>query len=84
MSTVDVKVRLDSGVRDEMGRIANSLGMSVNTAFSVFANQFVSHRGFPFAVVEHVPTRAEFTDEMERRYFEMQAGAAVEHDLIEV
>lgn len=85
MEAVDVKVRLDRETRDEMGRIAGSLGMTANTAFAVFARQFVAHRGFPFPVVEfeRTPTKEEFTDEMERRLDEVRAGLCTVHDLVD-
>ncbi len=83
MDTVEVKVRLDRKTRDEMGAVADSLGMTANTAFSVFAKQFVAHRGFPFPVVERVPTKVEFTDEMERRLEEVHAGLGTMHDLLD-
>lgn len=85
MEAVEMKVRVDKETRDQVNSIAQSLGMSVNTAITVFLKQFISHRGFPFEVVQAEPvmTRDEFTDEMERRYQRMKAGQFVEHDLIE-
>lgn len=83
MEAVDVKVRIDRETRDEMGRIAGSLGMTANTAFAVFAHQFVAHRGFPFPVVERIPTKEEFTDEMERRLDEVRAGLCTVRDLLD-
>lgn len=83
MEAVEVKVRLDRETRDEMGRIAGNLGMTANAAFSVFAHQFVAHRGFPFPVVERIPTKEEFTDEMEARLDEVRAGMCSIHELVD-
>ncbi len=89
MATVEMKVRIDKGTRDEMQRIASNLGMSVNSAFSMFARQFVMHRGLPFDVTEYEPapevvmSKDDFIDEMERRYFEMVDGKRFQRDLVE-
>ncbi|MGN0076068.1 MAG: type II toxin-antitoxin system RelB/DinJ family antitoxin [Parafannyhessea sp.] len=89
MATVELKVRIDKDTRDEMQRIASNLGMSVNTAFSMFAKQFVMHRGLPFDAVERVQApevvmdKADFIDEMERRYFAMKDGNRFQHELVE-
>lgn len=86
MSTVEMKIRLDSTTRDKVNEVASKLGMTANTAFAVFAKQFAARGGFPFDVVvpeERVPTREAFIDEMERRYAEMKQGRCVVHDLLE-
>lgn len=42
--------RIDSGVKNQMNEICSSLGMSVSTAFNIFANAFVREGGMPFEV----------------------------------
>lgn len=84
--TVDMKVRTDRETRDRFSEIAKGLGMNASTAMNVFMRQFVSYGGFPFEVArreDYVPTRKEFTDEMERRWKRMQAGNCTPHGLIE-
>lgn len=46
--------------------------------------RFVNDGGFPFDVGKPVPSKSEFSAEMEARYRKMLAGAESEHDLIEV
>ena len=41
-------IGLDEDIKTEMNGICNSLGMSMSTAFNVFARAFVRNRGFPF------------------------------------
>lgn len=83
MATASYNIRLDVGLKQEMDEITNSIGMTTAAAFNVFARQFVAHRGFPFEVVEPVPTERQFSQEMDRIYESMKAGAATEHELIE-
>lgn len=43
-------IRLDEDTKADMDSICDSLGMSMSSAFSVFAKAFVRARGFPFDV----------------------------------
>lgn len=83
MTTASYNIRLDVDLKQEMDEITNSIGMTTAAAFNVFARQFVAHRGFPFEVVEPVPTERQFSQEMDRIYESMKAGAATEHELVE-
>lgn len=42
--------RIDSDIKKQMAAICDSLGMTVSTAFNIFANAFVRANGMPFAV----------------------------------
>lgn len=85
--SVDMKIRTDKDTRERFTRLARDLGMNASTAMNVFMRQFVSYGGFPFEVAKqegYVPTKEEFTDEMERRLERMMAGRRQQHDLAEV
>lgn len=45
-----VNFRLDSETKKEMREICEQLGMSMSTAFSIFAKAVVAERGIPFKV----------------------------------
>lgn len=42
--------RIDSDIKKQMAAICDSLGMTVSTAFNIFANAFVRAKGIPFPV----------------------------------
>ena len=56
MNTNDIMVqstfsiRLDEDIKMEMNEVCDSIGMSMSTAFNVFARAFVRNGGFPFEV----------------------------------
>ena len=43
-------IRLDEEVKNDMNSMCESIGMSMSTAFNIFARAFVRNRGFPFEV----------------------------------
>lgn len=84
MPTATFNIRMDEQLKREVDEVAKSIGLTPAAAFNVFARQFVSHRGFPFAVVAPVPTEREFSEEMDRIYASMKAGQSSEHDLMDL
>lgn len=84
MATASYNIRMDANLKREMDEISSSIGMTTAAAFNVFARQFVAHRGFPFDVVEPVPSERQFSAEMDRIYASMKEGNASEHDLVEI
>lgn len=62
MSNVNLNIRLDENLKNEFGRICESMGMSMSTAFNIFAKAVVSERAIPFEVKETNPIVAEFDD----------------------
>lgn len=51
----NVNFRMDSDVKSQMTSICNQLGMSLSTAFNIFANAFVRNGGIPFDVTVEIP-----------------------------
>ena len=49
--------RMDSEVKTQMAAICAQLGMTISTAFNLFANAFVRAKGMPFAVTIQEPTQ---------------------------
>lgn len=83
MPTATFNIRMDEGLKKEVDEVSKSIGLTSAAAFNVFARQFVSHRGFPFAVVAPVPSEQEFSEEMDRIYLSMKNGNLSEHELLE-
>lgn len=74
---------MDSELKSAFDDTARNIGLSSAAAFNVFARQFVAHHGFPFAVVEPIPTEVDFAKEMDHIYLSMKHGNSTVHDLIE-
>ncbi len=51
-------IRLDEGTKESMEEICRSLGISMSSAFAVFAKAFVRCGGFPFDVRVRDPMEA--------------------------
>ena len=43
-------IRLEDDVKNDMNSMCESIGMSMSTAFNIFARAFVRNGGFPFEV----------------------------------
>lgn len=83
-ATTPLGNRVDIQLKREFDRTAEDIGLSPTAALTVFMKRFVNDGGFPFDVRKPVPSKSEFSAEMEARYRKMLAGAESEHDLIEV
>ncbi len=84
MATTTLSNRVDPILKKEFELTAESIGISTTSAITVFMKRFVADGGFPFDVVSHVPSEAEYAAEMDARLGRMLAGDEVEHDLMEV
>ncbi len=84
--TVNVNFRLDMDVKKKMEEVCTELGLSMSTAFTIFAKKVGRERRIPFEV-----SVDPFYSENNIRYLEkivkdIKEGRAhfAEHDLIEV
>ena len=50
MSQMSFSIRMDEDTKNMMNEICDSLGISMSSAFNVFAKAFVREGGFPFDV----------------------------------
>lgn len=50
MAQTNINIRIDEDVKKQFDEICSELGMSMTTAFNVFAKAFIRYDGFPFDV----------------------------------
>lgn len=50
MANVNVNIRLDEDVKNDFSHVCEAMGMSMSTAFTVFAKAVVDEGGIPFEV----------------------------------
>lgn len=85
MAQVMINFRIDEKIKKEMEKICREMGMSMTTAFTIFATKVTKEKRIPFEI-----TADPFYSESNMRYLEkviadIESGKAklVEHDLIE-
>ena len=85
MAQAMINFRIDEKIKKEMEKICREMGMSMTTAFTIFATKVTKERRIPFEI-----TADPFYSERNIKYLEkviadIESGKAklVEHDLIE-
>ena len=85
MAQAMINFRIDEKIKKEMEKICREMGMSMTTAFTIFATKVTKERRIPFEI-----TADPFYSESNMKYLEkvitdIESGKAklVEHDLIE-
>ena len=85
MAQAIINFRIDEKIKKEMEKICREMGMSLTTAFTIFATKVTKERRIPFEI-----TADPFYSESNIKYLEkviadIESGKAklVEHDLIE-
>ena len=88
MAQTTFTVRMDADTKREFNELCANIGMSMSTAFSIFAKKAVSEQRIPFDLTANADPfySAENIAEIKRRIADVQSGASTlkEHDLIEV
>lgn len=57
MPNVNVTIRMDSDLKQQADTLFNELGMSMTTAFTLFAKQAVREQKIPFPISLNVPNK---------------------------
>ena len=85
MAQAMINFRIDEKIKKEMEKICREMGMSMTTAFTIFATKVTKEKRIPFEI-----TADPFYSEINMRYLEkviadIESGKVklVEHDLIE-
>ena len=85
MAQAMINFRIDEKIKKEMEKICREMGMSMTTAFTIFATKVTKEKRIPFEI-----TADPFYSESNMKYLEkviadIESGKVklVEHDLIE-
>lgn len=82
MATATVSIRLDEATKKDMESVCKDLGMSMTTAFTIFAKKMSRERRIPFEVsVDPFYSNANLAH-LRRSVNALDAGYGVEHGLI--
>jgi DNA-damage-inducible protein J len=82
--TINVTIRLDREVKEQAERMFSDFGMSLSTAFNIFARQALRQGKIPFEIYD--PFYSDKNQgELSRRISDIEAGRNLTaHDLIEI
>ena len=86
-STSTVQVRMDTSLKEETEQILERMGLTMTSAFTVFARAIVNYGKIPFEITD--PRHGDpFWSEANQRHLrasirELEKGRGEEHELIE-
>ena len=55
MAQTNINIRMDENLKKQFDYLCNELGMSMTTAFNIFAKTMVSQQGMPFEITLKSP-----------------------------
>ena len=84
MATIPVNFRLDQDVKLAMEETCKELGMTMTTAFTIFARKVARERRIPFDVAIDPFVNEEYLAHLRRGIAQLDAGRGVEHGLLPV
>ena len=83
MATATVSFRMDEDTKRSMDEICKELGMTMTTAFTLFANKVVRERRIPFEVALDPFYGEENVAHLRRSIAQLDADLGTPHELIE-
>lgn len=55
MAQTNVNIRMEENLKKQFDNLCNELGLTMTTAFNIFAKTMVRQKGIPFEVSLHIP-----------------------------
>ena len=82
--TVNVNFRMDENLKKNMEMICNEMGLSMSTAFTIFAKKVLKERRIPFEISADRFYSESNIAHLKRGIKALNEGKGIEHDIIEV
>jgi len=79
-----VNFRMDEELKSNMEKVCKDMGMSMTTAFTIFATKVSREKRIPFEISADPFYSEENIRRIQTAVSNLNAGKGVEHDLIEV
>jgi len=94
MAQTNVNIRMDKQLKDQFETFCNNVGLTMSTAFNVFARTSVKLKKIPFEIAaEPQPSSSKMSDDkfysksnmnvLKKSIKQLKEGKGVEHELIE-
>lgn len=83
MSTSNINIRIEESTKRDLESVCKELGLSVTTAFTIFAKKMCRERRIPFDVAIDPFYSTENLDHLRRSVSELDSGRGLERGLID-
>lgn len=83
MSTSNINIRIEESTKRDLESVCKELGLSVTTAFTIFAKKMCRERRIPFDVAIDPFYSTENLDHLRRSVSELDSGRGLERGLLE-
>ena len=84
MAQTVIYIRMDEDIKASMENVCKAMGMSVSSAFTLFAQKVASEKRIPFDISTDPFYSEENMAHLRRGIAALDAGKGVEHDLLDV
>ena len=85
MSQTNINIRIDKKLKDEFDKFCSDIGMSMTTAFCVFAKKAVREQRIPFEITADDPFYSTANIErLKKAINDVEDGKVTVHDIVEV
>ena len=83
MSTSNINIRIEESTKRDLESVCKELGLSVTTAFIIFAKKMCRERRIPFDVAIDPFYSTENLDHLRRSVSELDSGGGLERGLLD-
>ena len=83
MSTSNINIRIEESTKHDLESVCKELGLSVTTAFTIFAKKMCRERRIPFDVAIDPFYSTENLDHLRRSVSELDSGRGLERGLLD-
>lgn len=83
MSTSNINIRIEESTKRDLESVCKELGLSVTTAFTIFAKKMCRERRIPFDVAIDPFYSTENLDHLRHSVSELDSGGGLERGLID-
>lgn len=80
--TVNVNFRMDAELKKNMEQVCENMGLSMTTAFTIFAKKVCRERRIPFEITADPFYSESNMSHLRRGIAALNSGKEVEHDLL--
>ena len=83
MSTSNINIRIEESTKRDLESVCKEIGLSVTTAFTIFAKKMCRERRIPFDVAIDPFYSTENLDHLRRSVSELDSGRGLERGLLD-
>lgn len=85
MAQTNINIRMDEQLKEQFDKFCADVGMSMTTAFCIFAKKTVKEQKIPFEITANDPFYSEANmTRLKKAIEELEKGKGAEHEIIEV